>query len=101
MRRFLCWLAIVVGSIGTALTLAPPVAGQRASRLERQMVNGREVVAGEVLVKFRDGARPNARVTRGGRRRPGGGSAGPSWRTSPAVEIPQRRRAPPAAETPP
>jgi subtilase family serine protease len=60
MRRFLCWLALVVGSIGTVLTLAPPVVGQRASRLERQMVNGREVVAGEVLVKFRDGARPNA-----------------------------------------
>ena len=102
MRRSLCWFAIVVGSIGAALTLrADRSSGQRASRLERQTVNGREVVAREVLVKFRDGARPNAPDNRGGRRRPDDRASGPPWRISPAIAIPERRRAPPAAETPP
>ncbi len=58
MRRSWLGVAVVAGSIAAALAFAPAVAGQRASRLERQMVNGREVVAGEVLVKFREGARP-------------------------------------------
>src|SRR5688572_28802529 len=40
--------------IGAAILLAPPpTEGQRSSRFERQTVNGREVVAREVLVKFR------------------------------------------------
>jgi len=60
MRRSWLGVAVVAGSIAAALAFAPAVSGQRASRLERQLVNGREVVAGEVLVKFRDGARPAA-----------------------------------------
>ena len=45
---------VVVLVIGAALLLAPPpLIGQRASRFDREIVNGREVVAGEVLVKFR------------------------------------------------
>ncbi|HEY3044926.1 MAG TPA: S8 family serine peptidase, partial [Vicinamibacterales bacterium] len=46
-------------AVGAVLLLAPaPTEGQRPSRLERQTVNGREVVAREVLVKFRHGIQP-------------------------------------------
>lgn len=58
MRRLWFGLVVVGGSIGLVLALAPPLAGQRASRLERQTVNGRDVVAREVLVKFREGVEP-------------------------------------------
>jgi subtilase family serine protease/subtilisin family serine protease len=58
MPRFFLGLAVVAGSTAVALVLAQPVAGQRPSGPERQTVNGRDVVAREVLVKFRDGVRP-------------------------------------------
>ncbi|HUR34836.1 MAG TPA: S8 family peptidase [Vicinamibacterales bacterium] len=58
MRRTSVGLAVVAGSLGLAVVLAPVVQGQRASRLERQVVNGREAAAREVLVKFLDGATP-------------------------------------------
>ncbi|MGH9386979.1 MAG: S8 family serine peptidase, partial [Vicinamibacterales bacterium] len=52
MRRVI--FAAVLSVAGAALFLAsPPIAGQRASRFERETVNGREVVGREVLVKFR------------------------------------------------
>lgn len=53
MRRVLS-VAIVVGLAGAAIVVAPPrIVAQRGDRLERESVNGRDVVAREVLVKFR------------------------------------------------
>ena len=53
MRRILA-VAIVLGLAGAALLLAPRrTAAQRAGRFDRETVNGRDVVAREVLVKFR------------------------------------------------
>ncbi len=53
MRRTLS-VAIVLGLAGAALLLAPQrIVAQRAARFERETVNGRDVVAREVLVKFR------------------------------------------------
>ena len=53
MRRILT-VAIVVALAGAALLLAPQrIVAQRASRFERESVNGRDVVAREVIVKFR------------------------------------------------
>ena len=55
MRRISFGVAVVGGMVGAMVLLAPPpTEGQRASRLERQTVNGRDVVAREVLVKFLD-----------------------------------------------
>jgi subtilisin family serine protease len=57
MHRIIFTVVLAIG--GAALFLAsPPIAGQRASRFERDSVNGREVVAREVLVRFRQ--RPQA-----------------------------------------
>jgi subtilisin family serine protease len=55
MRRASISVAVVLG--GVLLASSQP-AGQRASRLERQTVNGREVVAREVLVRFRNALQP-------------------------------------------
>jgi subtilase family serine protease len=53
MRRILA-VAIVLGLAGAGLLLAPRrTAAQRAGRFDRESVNGRDVVAREVLVKFR------------------------------------------------
>lgn len=53
MRRILS-VAIGLGLAGAVLLLSPwQIAAQRGSRFERETVNGREVVAREVLVKFR------------------------------------------------
>ena len=53
MRRTLS-VAIVLGLAGAALLLAPQrIVAQRAARFERETLNGRDVVAREVLVKFR------------------------------------------------
>src|SRR5262245_16515662 len=53
MRRILR-AAIVLGLSGASIVLAPRgIVAQRASRFERDTVNGRDVVAREVLVKFR------------------------------------------------
>src|SRR5262245_31638377 len=53
MRRVI--VAVGAGVIGLVLFggAEQPIAGQRASRFDRETVNGRDVVAGEVLVKFR------------------------------------------------
>jgi len=60
MRRASFGVAVVFGMVGAMVLLAPPpTEGQRASRLERQTVNGRDVVAREVLVKFRDTLQPS------------------------------------------
>lgn len=60
MRRTSFGVAVVFGMVGAMVLLAPPpTEGQRASRLERQTVNGRDVVAREVLVKFRDTLQPS------------------------------------------
>src|SRR5262245_60858916 len=56
MCRTSCGLAIA-GLVGAGvLLISAPSEGQRPSRLERQQVNGRDVVAREVLVRFRDDA---------------------------------------------
>ena len=53
MRRIL-GVALVLGLAGAVLFLAPRrTAAQRAARFDRETVNGRDVVAREVLVKFR------------------------------------------------
>jgi len=53
MRRVLS-VAIVVGLAGAAIVVAPRrIVAQRGGRFERENVNGRDVVAREVLVKFR------------------------------------------------
>ena len=53
MRRVLS-VAIVVGLAGAAIVVAPRrIVAQRGGRFERESVNGRDVVAREVLVKFR------------------------------------------------
>ncbi len=54
------WFGLTISfAVGAVLLLAPaPGEGQRFSRLERQIVNGRDVVAREVLVKFRPGVQP-------------------------------------------
>ena len=53
MRRVLL-IAIVVGLAGASLVVAPRrIVAQGAARFERETVNGRDVVAREVLVKFR------------------------------------------------
>jgi subtilase family serine protease len=53
MRRILS-VAIVLGLAGAALLLAPRrIVAQRAARFDRETVNGRDVVAREVLVKLR------------------------------------------------
>ena len=53
MRRILS-VGVVLGLIGAGLLLAPwPILGQGASRFDRETVNGRDVVAREVLVKLR------------------------------------------------
>src|SRR5262245_28336854 len=58
MRRILS-VAIVLGLAGAALLLAPrQIVAQRGGRFERETFNGRDVVAREVLVKFRQ--RPQA-----------------------------------------
>ena len=49
MRRI--GVAVVLGVVAGALLLVPPLVGQRASRFEREAVNGRDVVAREVLVR--------------------------------------------------
>lgn len=60
MRRTSFGVAVVFGMVGAMALLAPPpTEGQRASRLEREIVNGRDVVAREVLVKFRDTLQPS------------------------------------------
>ena len=56
MRRTSISIAVVLG--GVLLASSQP-AGQRASRLERQTVNGRDVVAREVLVRFRNALQPS------------------------------------------
>jgi subtilase family serine protease len=58
MHRSLLVLAIASAASGVLLLAPFPLEGQRASRLERQTVNGREVVAREVLVKFRNTLQP-------------------------------------------
>ena len=59
MRRILA-VAIVLGLAGAALLLAPRrTAAQRAGRFDRESVNGRDVVAREVLVKFRQRPLPS------------------------------------------
>src|SRR5215510_3169723 len=53
MRRFLR-VAVVIGLSGASLVLAPrSIVAQRAARFDRETINGRDVVAREVLVKFR------------------------------------------------
>ena len=53
MRRILT-VAIVLFLASAALLLAPQrIVAQRAARFERETLNGRDVVAREVLVKFR------------------------------------------------
>src|SRR5262245_8175800 len=53
MRRILS-VAVVLGLIAAVLFLAPRrMVAQRNARFERETVNGRDVVAREVLVKFR------------------------------------------------
>ncbi|HEX7794997.1 MAG TPA: CARDB domain-containing protein, partial [Vicinamibacterales bacterium] len=53
MRRVLS-VAMVVGLAGAAIVVAPRrIVAQRGGRFERETVNGRDVVAREVLVKFR------------------------------------------------
>lgn len=60
MRRTSFGVAVVFGMVGAMALLAPPpTEGQRASRFERETVNGRDVVAREVLVKFRDTLEPS------------------------------------------
>ena len=92
-------------AVGAVLLLAPtPGEGQRASRLERQTVNGRDVVAREVLVKFRPGVQPaGLRGDRGGHRRPGRAANRPRRHVSPSIEIarapPRCSRGSPAAPT--
>src|SRR6185295_736878 len=56
MRRTSFGVAVLLG--GVLLASSQP-AGQRASRLERQTVNGRDVVAREVLVRFRNALQPS------------------------------------------
>jgi subtilisin family serine protease len=53
MRRTPLAVAVALGALSAAITLTPSVRAQRASRFDRETVNGREVVAREVLVKFR------------------------------------------------
>src|SRR4029079_18850780 len=55
MRHTSISIAVVLG--GVLLASSQP-AGQRASRLERQSVNGRDVVAREGLVRFRNALQP-------------------------------------------
>jgi len=53
MRRILT-VAVVLGLVAAVLFLAPRrMVAQRNARFERETVNGRDVVAREVLVKFR------------------------------------------------
>jgi subtilase family serine protease len=53
MRRVLS-IAIVVGLAGAAIVVAPRgIVAQRGGRFERETFNGRDVVAREVIVKFR------------------------------------------------
>jgi subtilase family serine protease len=53
MRRVLS-VAVVLGLAGAAIVVAPRrLVAQRGGRFERETVNGRDVVAREVLVKFR------------------------------------------------
>ncbi len=53
MRRFLRAVPVLV-VVCVAAMAAPPAWAQRAPRFERERVNGRDAVAREVLVKFRD-----------------------------------------------
>src|SRR5215468_10179328 len=58
MRRALS-VAVLMALAGAVLVVAPrQIVAQRAARFERETFNGRDVVAREVLVKFRQ--RPQA-----------------------------------------
>jgi subtilase family serine protease len=61
VRRFSTDLAVMAGTLAAAALLgsAAPAAAQRAPRFERETVNGRDVVAREVLVKFRNAIAPS------------------------------------------
>lgn len=54
MRRTRFVLTVVCAVVALGLLWPQRLEGQRASRFDREIVNGREVVAGEALVKFRN-----------------------------------------------
>jgi len=54
MRRTSLTVTVALGALSAAIMLAPSARAQRVSRFDRESVNGREAVAREVLIRFRD-----------------------------------------------